>query len=117
LGKRYDLLIKAIAAEIGVPHEFRRTGGSVNDFLRNRLLPDDDAETVGARILDYFCLNEDREFNGIMNGVKLALAFLDEVLPARDPPQTETALKDLRDVLHSRPTFQQICCWVRATYR
>ena len=112
-----DLLVKALAAEIGLPPEFRRAGISLNDFLRYRMAPDDDAATVGAKILEYFCLDDDRQYNGIRFGVQLALSFLDETLDGPSAAQRPTAIKDLRRVMDERPPLQSILGWVRSYYR
>ena len=112
-----DLLVKALASEIGVPRELRRAGVSLNDFLRNRIAPSDDAATVGAKILEYFCLDEDRQYNGIRFGVQLAICFLDERLDGPSADARTTAIKDLRKVMDESPPFESILGWVRSYYR
>ena len=111
------LLVKALAAEIGLPRELRRAGISLNDFLRNRIGPNDDPATVGAKILEYFCLDEDRRYNGIRFGVQLALSFLDETFDGPSADQRVTAIKDLRRIMDEGPPLQSILGWVRSYYR
>ena len=104
--------IKELAAAIAPPGKFARDGGSLNDFLRNVLQSSDTAADASAKILDYFCLDDDRQYNNLTIAVHLCVAVL------RDDgcELSEVALKDLRGLLQSHPGYEQIRSWVRANH-
>jgi hypothetical protein len=113
---RFDLLIKAAAAEIAEPREFRRDGASLNDFLRNCLSPSDSADLVAAKLVEYFCLDDNGAFNNRVVAIKLVVMFLDEVGTAPVGSARGVALKDLQRILTQHPNLQQIQDWARAHY-
>jgi len=110
----HAFMIKTIAAEIASLREFRKSGGSLSDFLDSNFSPADSAEVTGAKILEYFCVDSSRDFNGFIPGVKLAVTFLDEILGK--PEQRNQCLKDLKSVLASATDRQEILRWVKAWY-
>ena len=114
---RDDSRLKCIASEIALPREFYKDGGSLNDFLRNRLIPTDTPQEVGAKILDYFCLDSnDRQYNNFMLGVRLAVGYLEGSVGGSDSATRARALKDLKSILSNRPSLEQLACWAKSHY-
>lgn len=115
---RFAVAIKTTAAEIGGLPEFRKTGGSLSDFLDSRFDPRDSPEVIAAKILVYFCADSDGIFNNFMSGVKLAVGFLDRVMkPPPKGPERLQALKDLETVLNTSVDQAQLIKWARSWYR
>ena len=113
----FAVAIKTIAAEIGGLREFRKTGGSLSDFLENRFDREDSPEELAAKIFRYFCADNDGSFNDFMPGVMLAVKFLDQNLPpAPEGQQRQQSLKDLQILLNTRVDEAQLIQWARAWY-
>jgi len=114
---KYALDIKTAAAVIGGLKVFRKQGGSLSDFLENRLQQTDTPEVIGAKLLHYFCVGVEGQFNRFMPGVELAVDFLKRTL--RGPVshgEDVRSLKDLKAVLETTPTVEELLKWVRAHY-
>lgn len=108
--------IKVLAAELGTASDFSGGGGSLADFLSNKLSPSDTASIAGAKLLEYFCLDDGGGFNGFRRGVDLAVTFLDETLGHRNTEQRLQSLKDLKSVLEDAKDRKPIDDWVRGWY-
>ncbi|MEE8451028.1 MAG: hypothetical protein V3R99_03905 [Thermoguttaceae bacterium] len=111
--KRFADAIKIIAADIGGLKEFRKQGGGLPDFLANRLQTGDTAACVAARLLEYFCLDDNRRFNNFMPGVQLTISFLNYTT---GPDASIQSIKDLRAILEATPTTNQLKQWAEANY-
>ena len=110
---RKEFMIAAAAIGHG---NFRRQGGSLRDFLQNRVHESDTATDVGAKIIEYFCI-DDGKFNGFVDGVRLAITFLDAVATwTADEAHRRQSLKDLKHLL-SVGDMNAIHRWVDTNYR
>ena len=117
MNKEQRLIFQRVAAEIGPPSLFRRTGGSLVDFVENYLAPEDTLDIVGAKILQYFCLDEDGTPNNFLPGIQLAIGFLDAVKTApTEPAQRRQSLVDLKAILQSGDPAQ-LQRWVASYYK
>lgn len=65
-------------------------------------------------VLDYFCIDDSRAFNGNTAGVQLAVEFLEEMLEG--PALSAAHFSGLKAVLECRPNFETILAWVRDNY-
>jgi hypothetical protein len=117
MNKEQRLTFQRVAAEIGPPSLFRRTGGSLVDFVENFLDPGDATDVVGAKILQYFRLDEDGATNNFLPGIQLAVGFLDATMTApKDPAQRKQSLRDLKTILDSGDAAQ-LHRWVTSYYQ
>jgi hypothetical protein len=71
---------------------------------------------VAAKLIQYFCIDDDGTFNRRLVAIKLAIAFLDRVGTAPAGTGRGVALKDLQDILVSGANLQQLEDWARAHY-
>jgi hypothetical protein len=118
MNKQQRLTFQRVAAEIGPPSLFRRTGGSLVDFVENVVAPQDTSASVGAKILQYFCLDDDGKANDFLPGIQLAIGFLDAVMTApSDPAQRRQSLVDLKAILQSGNAASQLPAWVASYYK
>jgi hypothetical protein len=115
MDRRQRQVFMEVASEVGPLSLFRRGDGSLKDFLDHH--GDDMPDVVGARIIEYFSLDNGR-FNNFLPGVQLAMSFLDRVLggPA-DSNQRQQAARDLKAILDGQGNFELILEWVRSHYR
>ena len=113
---RLDVIIKAAAAQVAEPKEFRRGDTSLDDFLRNCMTPSDSIDLVAAKLVEYFCLDEEGAFNNRLTGIKLALMVLGRAAKPLDGAACSVALKDLHAILMQHPSRDQIQQWARAHY-
>ena len=103
------------AAAIG-HRKFRGRSGSLRDFLQNHVHDADNVIEVGAKIIEYFCI-EDGKFNGFVDGVRLAITFLDAVATVTgDHSQRTQSLKDLKQLL-ATSDMNAIRQWVDVNWR
>jgi hypothetical protein len=107
-------LIKSASTSPDRPRVFRQHGCSLQDFIENVAHATESSHKVGALVLDYFCLDEARAFNGNIAGFQLAVEFLDEMLVG--PTPSAAHFSGLKSVLDGRPDFETILAWVRDNY-
>ena len=81
------------------------------------MLPEDSAQVVGAKIFDFFCL-ENGWFNNFVPGIKLGLGFLDATLsgPIDHDARKQSQLA-LKEMLEKGTDCGQLLGWVKAHYQ
>jgi hypothetical protein len=116
MDKRLERAFKEAQTLVGPPGMFRRTGGSLSDFLESQR-DVSDPRLIGANILEYFCSDDEGRFNGFVPGVKLALAFLDSVLDGpQDPEQRVQCYRDLQLIL-KQGDAKSVLRWIHSNYQ
>ena len=83
------------ASADGRQRALAKQGTSAREFLNDFVANSDSLVDVGVKIVECYCL-EDRQFNGFMLGVSLAVEFLDAVLSGPVDPHSSVsnALRD-----------------------
>lgn len=90
------------------------TGGDLDDFVENVVADGDDYLHIGAKLIEYFCLDGTRAFCGVPGTVLFAVKFLENC--SSTSCDAGPFLKDLKDLFGNCPSHEQILDLVKSHF-
>lgn len=116
MGRNLRASFMIAASKAATSKQFLDARCSKKDFLESCIGPSDPADIVGARIIEYFCL-DDGVYNNFQPGIKIALEFLDATLgTSANRESRRQGLVDLKSLLDAGTDFDELLQWVRSNY-